>query len=286
MTKNNTRNMSQPSSRHSESRTWTEAGPDTVSLSNIESVDLPIQYNNWSATGILFSAPIESLRTNLPGQLSPLHITPRTGLVAMISVEYRDVVEIGPYNEFVVMIPVRESTNEVKTGTRVGDDILAGVQFGLDRLMGTDEPSAGIGNFIHYMPVTTEEACELGTKGWSYPKEITDIGIEQSTRTQRTRVSIDDKLLISLKSRLLRQESLHQSGVTYTYSERNGGLIRAPIKFSGRFAVRPLDPRASFTLGEHPRADTIRQLEIGSRPIAQLYAGNVRSSLHPAEEMR
>lgn len=274
-------------SRHcSEPRTWVKAGPESVSLPNGEIYNFPIEYNKWSAAGVLFPAPIEPLRSELPDQLSPIHISPRTGLVAMASIDYRDVVGVEPYNEFAVMIPARESEAGTRTGSEVGDGLLATVRLGLGGLMGADVLSSEIGSYIHYMPVTTEDAYELGVGGWEFPKEIADISIEDSTHTRRTRISIDGDHLITLQSRLLRRESRYLSDSYQIYSERNGTLLRASVQFGGKIGVRPLDPRASYTLGEHPRADIIRRLEVGSRPVAQLYAGNIRSSLHPSEELR
>lgn len=236
-----------------------------VELSTGEAVDLPL-YTDATIMGAVFSVSLERVRDFLPSDLSPVRIGPRTGTVLFLSIEYHNVDggTFEPYNEFGVLIPsIRASKTTVPL---------------LSRFPG------GIGGYVWYLPVTTESSRALGDEIWSYPKVVGDIDITESGSHRRTTVSIDGDHFITIEIERPPTTNLGLAAPTESYTEQDGTVLREPLSFTGEMGLWPFSSHVSYTLGEHPRAEQLRQLDIGNRALVRCY-GNGEFVIHPGEPL-
>jgi hypothetical protein len=236
-----------------------------ISLSTGQTVDIPL-YTEATMTGVVFSVSLDSVRTFLPSCLSPVRVGPQTATVMFLCTEYHSVNRgmFEPYDEFGVLIPAtRRSTVSVPF---------------LSRFPG------GVGGYVWYLPVTTEPSRALGDEVWGYPKVVGDIDITDIGSRRRTTVTIDGDHFITVEIKRPPTVDLGVTVPTESYTERNGTVIREPLTFEGEMGLWSFSTRASYSLGEHPRADQLRQLDIGDRVLVRCY-GSGTFVIHPGEPL-
>lgn len=242
----------------------------TVTLSTGDEVELPL-FVEFSMAGALFPASYERLRARLPSdRLSPIRIAPRTGVVAFAAIEYHET-DVGPYEEFGVIVPVAE------VGERDRSDADGSALGGaLSRLV-----DRSIGGYVSYLPVTTGASVALGREIWGYPKEIADVEIRAVDGGRRATVSEGGERILSLA--VGAASGRERSATLHSYSTLDGDLVRTRADLSGALAVRPLSQQASVTLGEHERADDLRELGLRRWSVGRLYGDDLSAQFHPGE---
>lgn len=231
-------------------------------LSTGHTVELPLECE-FSMVGGLFPASARRLSARLPERLSALRVAPRTGTVALASIEYHRVGELDPYDEFAVIVPVVADA---------GTDLLGA------QLLG-----GNVGGYVHYLPVTTEASVALGTEIWGYPKEVADIVVEDRGEVRRTEVSIDGERIVSLD--VQKAETSERELTMQSYTEKDGRLLRTRVDLDGEFGLKPLSQRVSFSLGNHKRSEELRGLGIRQRSLGRLYAPRMQARLHPGRHL-
>lgn len=236
-------------------------------LSTGHTVQLPLECE-FTMVGGVFPASARRLSARLPERLSPLRVAPRTGAVALASIEYHYVGELDPYDEFAVIVP---AVADART------DLLGAQLFG-----------GNVGGYVHYLPVTTEASVALGTEIWGYPKEVADIAVEDITaedrsEVRRTEVSIDGERVVSLDVR--KAETSERELTMQSYTEKDDRLLASDAELGGEFALKPLSQRVSFSLGDHDRAEELRGLGIRQQSLGRLYAPMMRARLHPGRPL-
>ncbi|WP_435180792.1 acetoacetate decarboxylase family protein [Halorussus sp. AFM4] len=227
-------------------------------LSTGQIVDLPLACE-FTAAGGLFPASARRLAARLPERLSPVRVAPGTGAVALVSIEYHYVGGLEPYDEFAVAVPVVADARTELPGAQ---------------LLGAD-----VGGYVDWLPVTTEASVALGTEIWGYPKELATIDVEDRGGVRRTTVSVGGGRVLTLG---VGRASGRDRGLTArSYTVKDSRLLASRAALAGEFAVRPLSRRVSLSLGDHDRADALRELGVRGRSLGRLYAPRARARLGP-----
>lgn len=235
-----------------EDRTASTGGGDAspVTLSTGETVELPLS-TEATMLGAVFAAPRHRVEELLPDELRPIRMTASGDAgVTLLSVEYHRIgdSEIDPYDEFAIVLPaVRESTATVP--------YLAAL-------------THGTSGYMWYLPVTTEPAEALGVEIWGFPKVVADIAHEDAGDRRRTTVTVDGERFLTFET--LRPPSVETRDDGYTYTVRDGELLRVPNEVDGEVGAWPFSDRASVSFGEHPRADPLREFDLGDRALARV----------------
>ncbi len=238
-----------------------------VTLSNGVSVGLPLRCLDWTGIVAHFPAPIAGVRNLLPSRkLRPVQISPGTAILSLAALEYRRLADIAPYNEVAIMTPVLNNP-------LLNIPALPFFFPGWFR-------SAGF--FVHQMPVTTQEACELGQKVWGYPKFVADIGFQEIDDLRRCRLCIDGKEVLTLD--VERGPAKIQRIDYRIYTIKEDRLLRHTIQTEGLYYFSLLSGHASFTLGDHPIAEELRRLGVGTRAISRVFASTASSLLYEADK--
>ena len=78
-----------------------------VELSNGLRISLPRRYYDWSGIMVHFPVPAAAVGKLLPtNKLKPVQLVPGTAILSLAAIEYRQIADIRPYNEFAIMVPV------------------------------------------------------------------------------------------------------------------------------------------------------------------------------------
>lgn len=240
---------------------------EQVELSSGARIQLPIRYQEWSAIMAHFPVPEPAVRKLLPSRrLKPVLLTPGTAVLSMVAMEYRRIMDFAPYNEFGIMVPV---IYEPKV------DIL-----GIPLLFPHWFKRSGL--YVHYLPVTTQTANDIGIEVWGYPKIVGEIDFEDMGRVRRCRLRADGKDILTLDVEKVATKVRSMDFHSYTVKE--GQLLRTLIQTRGEFGIARFRGGASYTLGDHPIAEELRTLGMGKRAVERSFSTNVQSMLYPAGE--
>jgi hypothetical protein len=240
---------------------------EQVELSSGLRVGLPVCYYDWASIMAHFHAPTPAIRKLLPtDRLKPAQLRPGTAILSMVAMEYRQVADIGAYNEFAIMVPVLyEPAINIP---------------GLPLLF--PQWFRRLGFYIHHLPVTTQASYDAGVEIWGYPKFVAEISFEDLADVLRCRLRAEGKDIVTLEMEKLatRDKPLD----IYTYSVKDGQLLRTLVQAKGQVCIARNRGGASYILGDHPIAEELRALGMGDTAVECQYAPQVQSLLHPAGE--
>ena len=219
---------------------------DTVSF------EVPILYFREDSFLIFFSANMEKVKQLMPTpNLHPVPLSKGKAVVGIAAFNYIETT-IGPYGELGVAIPVVHSKKPTTP---------------LPLLL--ESKVKGFGMLVIHLPVTRNIAKEAGRKEWGYPKFVADMEFTITPEFGQCKLSENDKHILTMKvprKGIIRKDNRP----LITYSVKDGNLIKTVIPQRAIYMIDILPTDASLTLGEHPMADTIRELELG-KPIASRF---------------
>lgn len=229
---------------------------------------LPQRYYDWSFMMAHFPAPLGGLRALLPtAKLQPVRALPGLGLLSLAAFEYRQAADLAPYNEFAVMVPVLLEP-------RVNAPALP-------LLVRSWFPTLGF--YIHRLPVTTQQACDVGIGVWGFRKSVATIAFDETDDVRRCRWQEGTAQVATLEVRKAHAPDCFQDFVAYPVKE--GTLRPTRVQTRGAHAERRRPGGASVTFGDHPIAAELRQLGVWRFALGCIYTPRAESFLH-AESAR
>lgn len=202
-------------------------------------------------TAVIVPADRVQVANLLPPGLSPIRAGRETAAVWLLSVEYHDIDDgaLEPYNEFAITL-----------GATYGDS--SGVPY-ISPLFRNE-------GYVWWMPVTHEPARAFGDEIWGYPKVVADIDIEETNGRRRTTVTVDGEHFITITVERPRTISREDSITAYTVKDEK--LLGIQGELSGEMGMWPYSSRFSYTLGDHPKAEQLQELNLGDRAFTRFYA--------------
>jgi hypothetical protein len=226
---------------------------------------VPVFYQQVMSLGAMFLASWEGLRVMLPSpRMFPLRVMPGRGVLYLSALEY-GATDIGPYNEFAVMIPFTfDKPSPMFTGFL---------------RQAPAEPYA----YVHHLPVTTEIAMSAGIEFAGYPKFLATIDFEHEGDWIHCRLAEDDRHILTLSGRKPPLQSAPRDRA-HLFTTRNGRLLRSEAINSERRLGESRDSSdVRLELGDHPIGQELKALNIG-RLSAYQYAPEYQMILTPALE--
>ncbi len=216
----------------------------------------PTFYNNVSCGMGIFMCNYEKALAVLPHpSMKPVRMPGGRAVVVFSCYEYKNVMNMKPYNEIAMTIP-----------------LLMNPGISVPVLPLVSKAFKNFGYHVFSMPVTSEENRLRGRKIWGLPKVTERIDIEQKDGISTT-VAYDenDKEYFRLKIPMNgNSEKFDETG--QLYSILNDEIIKAQTNFTGDFKVnkhmrllfnkgkKSDDPL--LKLGDSPRAEVLKSLEI------------------------
>lgn len=228
-------------------------------LSTGQRVRLPLAAT-LDAVGGAFLADADRLRERVPPGCVPFRLAPGVGTVVLAGVSYRDVGDFEPYGEFAVIVPCVRNGRDVPLAS-----------------LATGE----LGGYVDFLPVTTDASVALGREIWGYPKVRADVRFDRRDRTTTVTVERDGHTVCRLDAPTGRPRG--RTTTAYSYTEKDGRLLRTPVEIDGPFGVRPLDPRCVVDTGDDPYGRTLDTLLLGRHSIASLVARRAGARFRPGD---
>jgi hypothetical protein len=205
-------------------------------------------------------------------KLRPVRMTRGRSLVIFSCYEYRQVLQVWPYNEIAMTIPV-----------------LANASFRPPVLPMLASPLfSRFGYHVFSMPVTSLENQLRGNKLWGLPKVTRQIDIDSVQGDCVTRACESDGTPY-FTLRVPTAGTPTDFDVTgHLYSVLEGRVLKSVTSFKGRFAVtkhlralwkKGLAPdREYLTIGSGPSAKVLRDLGIESQPFQLRYTQSMNAA--------
>jgi hypothetical protein len=224
---------------------------------------MPVDSRNTPALMAVFPISAQRAAGLLPGtEVHPMRIGGGRGLLVISVVDYQ-VTDIGRYIEFSIAIACTH-------GSRPAPALLPGL---LQRRFGT-------GQFVVDLPVSTEVSVKGGKGIWGMPKHQANLDFVIRDDRVWSQYDLDGVLAMRIEIDRPAKAAIPISVSALNYCAFRGMLNRSKIFFQGHAGVRmPFTRSARLTLGEHPRMDPLRTLEIGERPLLTAYLPDSRGVL-------
>ncbi len=232
----------------------------------VASCEMPILYFRDDLFGLFFTADFEKVKQLMPSdKLHPVKLTNKKTAIAIVAFNYIDT-SIGPYGEIPVFIPVVYGKPPLPVVPAI-----------------IESKYPGFGALIVHLPVTSKTARDAGRGEWGFTKFIADMHFDITPEYLECRMSEAGKHILNI--RVGRKGIfLKDKKPLITYSVKDKSLIKTTIPQVGtlRFAVNPKD--SYVNLGDHPVADSIRDLGLGEKPFLSRYYIE-RSGILPSGEV-
>jgi hypothetical protein len=194
-----------------------------------------------------FLAPTAKIRQLVPSD--DLQIVEKSSGMTIVSLFGNHVHRVdyfAPYGEFGVMVPVQYRNHA--------------------------------GFFITHLPVSTDEARWPGVKILGLPKFRADIDFQETAEAYCCKVEAGGKLIISFEVRKVEPEFEHFEIPVLSF--RDGQLLRTLWEIEGKIGTSNKPGGATFALGDHPVANSLRSLEIQDMAINHQFSPQAKGVLH------
>lgn len=230
--------------------------------------ELPQRYYDSSFMMAHFPACSSKVRRLIPSpRLQPVLVAPGIAVVSVAAFEYRRMATLRPYNEFAIMFPVLPKP-------------IANIP-ALPLLYPEQYPELGF--WIRHLPVTTQEACDVGAALWGFPKFVADIRFEDVGWMRRCRLTVDGQHVMTLDVRT--SETRTRARDFYAFPQKSGAFLRTRVQTRGLYDETRFSGGASYTLGEHRIARELKALGMHSVCLDRIYASRAQSLLHRGEPL-
>jgi len=218
--------------------------------------DLPILYYRDDAFALYFTADYEKVKAAMPSdKLHPVILPGSKAIVAICAFNYIDT-SIGSYGEVAVALP---AVFDKEMNSFSG--LLAAIR---------ESGYPGFGVVVMHLPVTRVEARDAGRGEWGYTKFIADMHFSISPEYLECRMLEGDAHILDLRVKR-KGFYLRDKKPLTTFSVKNGDLIKTVIPQTATKRISLMPGGSRLELGDHPVAESIRSLEISSRPFMSVY---------------
>jgi len=223
---------------------------------------LPVFYQDNTSLTAIYTASTAKVRALLPRpDMHPIEMLPGKCLATFTAFEYRQS-DIDAYNEFSIAFMIT-----------LGRPQIPGVTVAWQML------KRRFSVYVWQLPVTTEVARYGGVEMYGYPKFLADIVFTRSSDALTCDLSEKGKHILTLKGKALRTAP-GKIARFVTYSIKDGiplvaNVVTNPLEFK-----QSRDPHAAeLTLGDHPIAETLKTIELSSKPIMTQYCPKTEAIL-------
>jgi hypothetical protein len=214
---------------------------------------LPVASHESPALMAAFSIDVRAAAELLPGdEIHPLRLWGERALLVISVVDYRST-NIGRYIEFSIAIACTH-------GERPAPALTPALPLA-QRLYGT-------GQYVIDLPVSSEVSVKGGKGIWGMPKHQANLDFVIAPRKVWSQYDLDGQLCVRIEVDRPHFEALPLSLATSNYCAFRGMLMKSNISFCGRAGFNlPLTRSARLQVGEHPRVQVLKRLDISSRPL-------------------
>lgn len=139
------------------------------------------------------------------------------------------------------------------------------------------------GYFYLFSPVTTQQACRVGEQDYGFPTFLADIKFEETAVSFFCHLSADDTHILSL--RLKKRETEPDMWSFTNLTNHKGQLRQSYFQAKGQGFCSERSGQVHCELGDHPLADRLRTLQLGSISLNHRYATEAEALLHKSRRI-
>ena len=130
----------------------------------------------------------------------------------------------------------------------------------------------GTGQYVIELPVSTKISVKGGKGIWGMPKHQGHLDFKITDRTISSQYDLDGRLVTYVEIGRPASTPLPLSLGTANYCSFRGMLMKSYIYFQGKAGLGLLGgAKARLVLGDHPRAEPLKSLEIADKPLMTAY---------------
>lgn len=226
----------------------------------------PTFYGNVTCAIGVFMCNYDKAQAMLPHpQMKPVRMPRNRALVTFSCYEYKDVMNVAPYNEIAMTIPVM-------VDPLVNVPVLPMIVEGFRKF----------GYYVFHMPVTSLENRIRGNKIWGLPKVLDDIDIQVENHVSTTTATDSEGNRYFTLEIPTEGTRTHFNVRSNLYSRLGDQLLQSQTCFEADFNVTKFMnrlwktggecSRPYLTIGQGPYGDRLRALEIDPQPFQLRYA--------------
>ncbi len=211
---------------------------------------MPVHSERSPALMAGFSVDAERARALLPGgELHPFRLPNGRGILLVTVIDYRTT-DIGAYVEFSIGLACTRGP-----GPR-----------SLIPTVLLQRPS-GLGQYVWDLPVSSLVSVKGGKGIWGMPKHQANLDFHVTDDRVTSQYDLDGMLAVRIEIDRPRRAWLPVRMSAVSYAQFRGLLFKSYIHVQGRMGVSPFPRRARLHIGDHPRVQPLKQLEISPRPL-------------------
>jgi len=215
--------------------------------------ELPINYYRDDFFALFFTASYEKIKALMPSNnLYPVRAFGGKAVLGFGAYNYIDTT-IGPYGEIGVVVPVVYGKKPLPY---------------LPVLLEARYPNFGL--LVLHLPVTRVEARDAGRGEWGYTKFMADMHFTITPEYNEVRMDEEDQNILTIR--------VMKNGVIFrdqkplvTFSVKNQKLIKTTVAQRGICKKCFLTSGSFLKLGNHPVAQSLKELELSEAPLQTRY---------------
>lgn len=214
---------------------------------------LPVSSRESPALIAGFSIDAAAAAALLPGtEVHPLRLPGGRAVLLVTVVDYR-ITTIGKYIEFSVAIAC---THGARPAPR------------LVPVLPLAQKLYGTGQYVVDLPVSTEISVKGGKGIWGMPKHQANLDFVIAKRTVSSQYDLDGRLCVRIEIDRPRFAGLPVSMGSSNYCAFRGMLMKSDVYFRAHAGFNvPFTRSARLEIGDHPRMQALKGLDIARRPL-------------------
>ncbi|HIK03884.1 MAG TPA: acetoacetate decarboxylase family protein [Trichormus sp. M33_DOE_039] len=212
---------------------------------------LPVNSEQTPALMAVYTINADRAKELMPGkEVHPLRVWKNQALLVITVIDYR-ITDIGKYIEFSIAIACTH-------GAKPAPPLLPAL------LM----QQYGTGQYVLDLPVSTEISVKGGKGIWGMPKHQANLDFIIGDRTVSSQYDLDGQLVMKIEVAKPAKAWFPLKMGAANYCAFRGMLMKSLIYFQGKLGFSLFKPgSAKLTIGDHPRIQPLKHLEISPDPI-------------------
>ena len=223
---------------------------------------LPVNSEKTPALMAAFSIDADKAKALLPGnEVHPFRLWNR-GLLVITVVNYK-VTDIGKYIEYSIAIACTHGSNPAPR-------LIPGLFTGY----------FGTGQYVYDLPVSSEVSVKGGKGIWGMPKHKASLDFIEGPDWISSKYDLDGEFMMKIEVKRPSSIWLPVKMGAANYCAFRGMLMKSYIYFQGKAGFRFFQKdSARLQLGNHPRMQALKALDIDPKPIFAGYFPETKGML-------
>lgn len=131
---------------------------------------------------------------------------------------------------------------------------------------------SGMGQYVIDLPVSSEISVKGGKGIWGMPKHQANLDFVIGEKTVSSRYDLDGQMVVKVEVERPKREGFPVRASAVNWCAFRGMLMKSDIYVRAKAGFHLFkEGSARLVLGDHPRAEVLRRLDIGSRPLFAAY---------------